>query len=386
MRDVQSQLYFDQMKGRGTRVIKPDDLLAVTPDAKSKDHFVIVDAVGVCDHAMTDTHSLDKKKGVAFEVLMQKAAEGRADEKELQSLAYRMSRLDQKLGKEDREEIASAANGQTIPQMINKILDGVDTDNQVNKAKEKFQTEEPSEEQIEQVSKEMVRETCQLFDSAKLRQTILDVKKRNEIIIDATSIDELEEAGFDEQAKEQSMKTIESWKEFIEKNKDELTALQIIYSKSIKMREITFNDIKELGRAIENPPYHLTPEQLWAAYRRLEKSKVKENPKKILTDLISIVRFSTGGQDMLVPFIELVDEKFEKWMSNQESSGKQFTAEQKQWLVMIKEHIAASAEIKLDDMDYAPFNQKGGRVKFYETFGEEYESILNEMHEVLVSA
>ena len=168
------------------------------------------------------------------------------------------------------------------------------------------------------------------------------------------------------------MKTIESWKEFIEKNKDELAALQIIYSKSIKMREITFNDIKELGRAIENPPYHLTPEQLWAAYRRLEKSKVKENPKKILTDLISIVRFSTGGQDMLVPFIELVDEKFEKWMSNQESSGKQFTAEQKQWLVMIKEHIAASAEIKLDDMDYAPFNQKGGRVKFYETFGEEY--------------
>ena len=98
MRDVQSQLYFDQMKGRGTRVIKPDDLLAVTPDAKSKDHFVIVDAVGVCDHAMTDTHSLEKKKGVAFEILMQKAAEGSADEKELQSLAYRMSRLDQKLG------------------------------------------------------------------------------------------------------------------------------------------------------------------------------------------------------------------------------------------------------------------------------------------------
>ena len=81
-----------------------------------------------------------------------------------------------------------------------------------------------------------------------------------------------------------------------------------------------------------------------------------------------------------------VDEKFEKWISTQESSGKQFTPEQKQWLVMIKEHIAASAEIKLDDMDYAPFNQKGGRVKFYETFGDEYESILNEMHEVLVSA
>ncbi|MFN3655576.1 MAG: hypothetical protein ACK4TO_09705 [Candidatus Nitrosotenuis sp.] len=47
MRDVKSKLYFDQMKGRGTRTIKPTDLLSVTPDAKSKDHFVIVDAVGL---------------------------------------------------------------------------------------------------------------------------------------------------------------------------------------------------------------------------------------------------------------------------------------------------------------------------------------------------
>jgi type I restriction enzyme R subunit len=296
-----------------------------------------------------------------------------------------MSRLDQKLDKEDKEEIANAANGQTIPQMINKILDGVDTDNQVNRAKEQFQTEEPTKEQIDEVSREMVRETCQLFDSAKLRQTILDVKKKNEIIIDATSIDELEEAGFDEQAKEQSMKTIESFEKFIQENKDEITALQIIYSKPHKMLEITFNDIKELARAIESPPYCLTPQQLWAAYKRLEKSKVKDNPQKILTDLISIVRFSVGSQEMLIPFTELIDEKFEKWLSTQESSGKTFTPEQNEWLVMIKDHIAGSAEIKLDDMDYTPFNQKGGQVKFYETFGDDYKKILSEIHEALVS-
>ena len=358
MRDVKSQLYFDQMKGRGTRIIKSDDLQGVTPDAKSKDHFVIVDAVGVCEHAITDTHSLDRKKGTSFESLMQKAAEGRADENDLQSLAYRMSRLDQKLDSEDREEIANAADGKTIPQMINKILDGVDADNQVERAKEKFHTEKPTEEQIEDSSRELVRETCQLFDSAKLRRTILDVKKRNEIIIDATSIDELEQAGFDSQAKSQSMKTIESFEKFIQENKDELTALQIIYSKPVRMREITFKDIKELARAIENPPYHLTPEQLWAAYKQLEKSKVKDNPQKILTDLISIVRFSVGSQDTLIPFTELIDEKFEKWVSTQESSGKTFTPEQKEWLVMIKKHIAGSAEIKLDDMELTPFNQK----------------------------
>ena len=58
LRDVHSKLYFDQMKGRGTRTIKPDDLLGVTPDAKSKDHFVIIDAVGVCEHAMSLSYSI----------------------------------------------------------------------------------------------------------------------------------------------------------------------------------------------------------------------------------------------------------------------------------------------------------------------------------------
>ena len=46
MRDVKSKIYFDQMKGRGTRTILPADLARITPGAKAKDHFVVVDAVG----------------------------------------------------------------------------------------------------------------------------------------------------------------------------------------------------------------------------------------------------------------------------------------------------------------------------------------------------
>ncbi len=47
MRMVRSQGYFEQMKGRGTRVISDTDLAKVTADAGHKTHFVIVDAVGV---------------------------------------------------------------------------------------------------------------------------------------------------------------------------------------------------------------------------------------------------------------------------------------------------------------------------------------------------
>ena len=57
MRSVRSSGYFEQMKGRGVRTIKPEDLRSVTGDATAKTHFIIVDAVGVCESIKTDSQS-----------------------------------------------------------------------------------------------------------------------------------------------------------------------------------------------------------------------------------------------------------------------------------------------------------------------------------------
>lgn len=383
MRDVKSALYFDQMKGRGTRVIDPNDLQAVTPDARSKDHFVIVDAVGVCEHAKSDTHSLNRKKGISFERLMQMAAEGRANEDELESLAYRMSMLDNNLDEKEKSEIEKVA-GMTIPYMVNKILDGTDADRQHEYAMEKFDTKEPTPEQLVDARKESMRNACSLFDLRELRRVILDAKKKSELVIDNISIDTLQKAGFNERAREMSKDTVTSFKVFLEKNKDELVALRIIYSKPYNIRSITFKDIKELADAISVPPYNLTPERIWDAYHNLERSRVRNNPKKMLTDLISIIRFSTGQAEKLAPFDELVDEKFAKWIETQESSGRRFTGEQLEWLISIKKHIGSAASITLDDLDDVPFNQMGGRVRFYQVFGDSHEKVLEELHAVLV--
>ena len=385
MRDIKTKIYFDQMKGRGTRTIDPDELLSVTPDAKTKTHFVIVDAVGVCEHAMSDTHSLSKKPNVSFKELLDKATDKNADTGDIESLVYRLSRLNNKLSSEEKQEIADVNDGKTLVDIENVLLDGIDSEKRFEKAKEQFKTEEPTKEQIGIVSKQMIDEACKVFDSAKLRKTILDVKSRNEQIIDDVSIDELIEAGFADKVNDIDKKTVENWQEFLEKNKDEITALDIIYSKPYKMREVTFADIKELAHAIEKPPYNLTPEALWGAYQRLDKSKVKNNPVKMLTDLIPIIRYSAGNENSLLPFSEIVESKFEKWLVSQESSGRKFTPEQKEWLVMIKNAITSSVSISMDDLDDVPFNQKGGRVKFYETFGNDYEKILEELHEVLIN-
>ena len=385
MRDVKSKIYFDQMKGRGTRTILPADLARITPGAKAKDHFVVVDAVGVCEHAMSDTHSMRRKKGVSFESLMEAAADGRATEEELESLAYRLARLDRRLDSREREEIEQATGGKAIPALVNQILDGIDADRQIEYAREKFGAEEPTKDQLKEAARECVSMACQLFDSAKLRQTILDVKKRNEIVIDKISLDEVLEEGIDEQAAEMSRRAVNDFREFIEKNKDEIAALQIIYSKPYDIRELTFRDIKELADAIEKLPHSLTPERLWRAYQRLDKSKVRDNPKKMLTDLISIVRFTLGHELELIPFDAEIDERFKKWLADQESVGRKFTQEQKKWLVMIKDHIATSITATMDDIDNVPFSKHGGRIRLYNLFGDDYEKILSELHEVLIS-
>ncbi len=74
MRSVKSRSFFEQMKERGVRVINDDDLKAVTPDAKAKDHFIVVDAVGVCEQDKTDSRPMEKKLSVSLEKLLQSVA------------------------------------------------------------------------------------------------------------------------------------------------------------------------------------------------------------------------------------------------------------------------------------------------------------------------
>ena len=69
--NLKSRRFFEQMKGRGVRVINDDDLKAITPFARTKDYFIIVDAVGVCEQDKTDSRPMEKKPSVSFEKLLQ---------------------------------------------------------------------------------------------------------------------------------------------------------------------------------------------------------------------------------------------------------------------------------------------------------------------------
>jgi type I restriction enzyme R subunit len=383
MRDVKSPVYFEQMKGRGTRIISPTDLTAVTPDAPHKTHFVIVDAVGVCESDKTDSRPLERKKSVPFDKLLLEVALGNRDEDTLTTLAGRLARLETEIDDGARKEIRQVTGGATLPEMVNGLLDAVDPDKQADKAREMFQVEEPNLEQIQEAAEKLAKSACAPFENPQIRNRIIEIKQRNEQVIDTVSKDTVISIGF---TQVQAQGVIESFKRFMAENRDELTALQIFYSRPYGQRRLTFDQVQELAAAIEKPPYSLTPEHIWQAYARLEQARVKgAGPKRLLTDLISLVRFALGEAELLEPWPETVERRFEGWLAAQKLRGREFTPEQLEWLRLIKDHVATSLAVEVDDLEYAPFFEKGGPMKAMQLFGPELPRILAEVNEALAA-
>ncbi len=110
MRDVRSPQYFEQMKGRGARTIPDADFQAVTPDAKGKARFVLVDAVGVTEHEFVEP-PLNRDRSISLAKLLEKAANLTITEDETATLASRLAALEAQITPEERDELDRVAGG-----------------------------------------------------------------------------------------------------------------------------------------------------------------------------------------------------------------------------------------------------------------------------------
>jgi type I restriction enzyme R subunit len=243
--------------------------------------------------------------------------------------------------------------------------------------------EEPNVEDIAAATRTLLDEAvAPLATNPELRTRLAEIRRQQEQMIDATSTDELVEAGYSKDATDRARETVESFERFIEENKDEITALQVLYSRPHRDR-LTYPQLKELANAIEKPPRNWTEEKLWAAYEALDRSKVRGSGRRIATDLVTLVRFALHEEDELVPFPERVAERYRAWLLQQENQGREFTPEQVTWLERIRDTISASLAITREDFQYAPFAERGGLGKAVELFGEALDPLLNELTEVL---
>jgi len=391
MREVKSRGYFEQMKGRGVRVISDSDFQSVTDDpaARSKTRFVIVDAVGICERELDETVPLDRKRTQSLDKLLSHVRAGGTDPDVLSSIASRLARLERQLTEDEAHALADLAGGATLGAIAQGIVQSLDPDRAVDAARAAAGLPpqgQPSAAQVDTARRALLSgAAAPLRENPALRDAILDTKRRKEQTIDEVSVDEVTHAGYSVAAKERAAALVKDFEAFLEEHRDEIDALQVLYSQPHAKR-LRYADVKALAQAIQAPPRCWTPEALWRAYETLAKDRVRgASSRRLLTDVVSLVRFAIHKDDALVPFPERVEARFRSWIEDQERRGRRFTEEQRSWLELIRDQIAASLRIDAEDLDEVPFSLRGGSAKVYRLFGDALEPLLEELNEVLAA-
>jgi len=394
MRDVKSTNYFEQMKGRGTRTISKDSLQLVSKTAKVKTHFIIVDAVGVTKSKKTDSRPLERKPTVALRDLLGAVTMGVAEEDLFLSLANRLIRLEKEITDKEKDKLLEHSKGKNLKQISKELLSAFDKDVIEEKAKPIIEailiqdrTPEKEEQARKQAQKELINQAASSFNG-KLNDYIEKVRIEHEQIIDSHNIDKVTKAEWDTTSVDKAKEIVKDFSEYLEANQDEIKALTIFYKQPYNRRNITFKMIQEVSAKLKLDKPMLAPDYVWAAYAMLDKipNDVQTHGRASLTILVSLIRRVCGIDKELKAFDTTIDENFKNWIFKQ-NAGKhnRFTAEQMDWLRMVKDHLVNSYHIEKEDFEYTPFDALGGIGKFYQLFGADYENLIIELNETLVA-
>lgn len=382
MRGVRSSNYFEQMKGRGVRVMNPDQLKGVTPDARSKSRFVIVDAVGVCEQCKREPRPIDRQPSKSLDQVLQFIAAGGTDPDAVSALAGKLSKLSLDMTDAQHAEVEAVA-GIPLGTLITDLEQALDENAIEAKAAASLSPgTEPDEKALEAAEQELIREAVKPWLKPALRQTILDIKQAADQIIDIVTIDQLLRAGYSDAAYDAARQTVTDFEKFIDEHKDELTALQAFYAVPATQRA-SLRDLKDLAEAIARPTVAAPYEEVWRAYELLENRPGTDSAQRVATDLVSLLRHTLRPSEPLTPFPAVVAERYERWHAEQAAAGVEFTPEQRRWLDAIADHIATSLSVEMDDLQHAPFLQMGSLGKAHELFGGGLAEMLAKLNEAL---
>ena len=293
MRDINSEVLYTQMKGRGCRTIDDDKLRNVTTNANSKDFYYLIDAVGVTEHEKsmpTPNGGEGRKKVLSLKDLLEHLAHGEVSNENLNLLAGYLSNVNKKAEPEDLIELNELIKTTAIKQICLDIYAAIDPDNKAF----------PEYKDINDPNTERKALISALINNVKARKKLLEVNA-GFIKIAVEETDKLISAGF---SKEQSKQYIDSFEKNLEENKDEVEALRILYNQ--KKVAITYSMLKDLEKKLLAYNNQFKSEFLWTCYQTLngESGKVKPLNKEtelgVLTNLIPLVRYGYKIDNELV--------------------------------------------------------------------------------------
>jgi type I restriction enzyme R subunit len=379
LRDVRSAVYFEQMRGRGVRTIDPATLATITPDARVKDRFVLIDAVGVTDSLKTQAIPLEREHNVAFDKLLEQIASGRSDEPAVATLAGRLARLNRKLDDAGKARIEAIA-GKPLTALAGELVDAIDAGAIEDAARQRHGAT-VTDAEIEAVATERREAALAAYNNPALRRVLIELKKASEVVIDDISRDVVISSAWDEG---QATTMTTDFGRFLDEHRNELTALRILYGLPAATKRLTYDSLVDLRDALMRPPWLLEPLALWSAYRRLSADKVRANPAKTLTDIVALVRFGMGTSETLAPLSSDMAGRFNLWLGREQRAGRTYTQEQLGWLEAIRDYLAANIELTTADIQ-DQFGARGGILGARRAFGPRLDVLLDELQDALVA-
>ena len=383
MRDVKSALYFEQMKGRGVRTVYPADLQNVTPVARTKDRFILIDAVGVSESAKTISPPLEQKPTVSFDKLLEHIASGRSDPAVVSSLAVRLASLDRNLAPEDHARVIEVSGGRTLHDITSAMMDALDNDT-ISQEAEQEHAPPVTDAKFDATAKRLREEALRpLSDNPALRRLLVELKTQSEVVIDVFSPDAVISSAFDERAARVLATKFET---FLEENQDQIAALSILYGKPHAQKRLTYESLEDLRTALARPPWLLEPIGVWSAYKRLSKGAIRSDPGRVLTDMVALVRYALHPEDGLAPLSIQMAARFNLWLGREEKAGRRYSPEQVAWLEAIRDHLAANIDVSLRDLQDQPsFTARGGVVAAMAAFGARLPDLIDDLTSAMVA-
>ena len=304
MKDVQSDVLYTQMKGRGCRVVDDDRLREVTPNANTKECFYIVDAVGVTEHEKhipKPGNGGDGPKVLSLEKLLEHLAHNELSDDNLWLLRGYCSTINRRYENNDlfgrHLDYFISEYGFAPKTIAFNIQEAFDNDTLPPYSS-------PSDDNAERMDL-----IADLIFSIPARRKLLEMQ-RGYVIKTEEDPDELIYAGF---SKETARTFIENFEKYLDENKDSIEALRIIYNAEDTV--ITHSMLTELRDRLLAESRQYGVYQIWKNYKVLDDTgdvddlDVKTNVNA-LTNLIQIVRFAYKKNQKLTSLIKGYAQRF----------------------------------------------------------------------------
>ena len=393
MRDIRSENYYEQMLGRARRTMSKDELKQCSPTAMSqKLGYVVVDAVGV---TLSEKTQGSKKRGgdtkpyISFMALLNAVAQGDTTDETLTTTGTRLEHLDKVMSTSEKEKFKQLSNGVELRKVaanLKRVHDEEEVLQDIQSEYPNFETltEDEQKKARKNIIKKRARKATEPICKKEVREYLFKISNTNDQTIDP-AIDKILNQGFRDDVEINKEKRRATFREFLAKYKDEITALQIIYNQDYRNRALTEQHIKELYDKMLGYNSNLEQNLLFSAYSEHTR---KSTTLKQLIDIIQIIKYEWHMIPEIYPFADLVRKNYKDWIfeRNQNKKGARgagtepFTPEQMQWLELIRDYIAVNASFPMSALQYGEFNNRGGGQRFYQLFHEQGEAIVNEMN------